>query len=201
MDFVKALQMWGVKGTFRHLYMFKRIKIGRCVGVDALGNKYFENTDYPMGQHRWIEHKDFNGHALAEASTVHPLWHGWLHCMTDQVPQDNKINTSLTGKQIASGDHTPVSDHYNTEHLRQWRPNPTMKRERGYGVGSPVSEPGENGFYTQRGHPMNPFHELESNEIESWDAQPATSVASANEADETWQKFYKIRQKMNQSKN
>eukprot|EP00511_Aplanochytrium_stocchinoi_P002459 CAMPEP_0204823166 /NCGR_PEP_ID=MMETSP1346-20131115/1275_1 /ASSEMBLY_ACC=CAM_ASM_000771 /TAXON_ID=215587 /ORGANISM="Aplanochytrium stocchinoi, Strain GSBS06" /LENGTH=174 /DNA_ID=CAMNT_0051949713 /DNA_START=205 /DNA_END=729 /DNA_ORIENTATION=+ len=174
--------------------------MGRLAGVDEFGNKYFENQSYPYGQHRWVEHKNWESQQLAEPSVVPPLWHGWLHSMTDQVPQDNKINTSVTGKEIAHGDDTPVSNHYNTEHLKKWRPNPTLKRERGYGYGSTVSEPGENAFYTQTGHPMNPFHKSEEIDIEAWDAAPKGTSASVDEGDETWQKFYKQRQKMNQQK-
>lgn len=33
------------------------VKFGELKGVDRNGNKYFENTEYPFGQHRWIEYK------------------------------------------------------------------------------------------------------------------------------------------------
>lgn len=60
------LQTLGAKGLYRHLYMFKRIKIGTLVGVDQFGNKYFENKDYPYGQHRWVEHKNWDSGMLGK---------------------------------------------------------------------------------------------------------------------------------------
>lgn len=33
------------------------VKFGELKGVDRNGNKYFENTEYPFGQHRWVEYK------------------------------------------------------------------------------------------------------------------------------------------------
>lgn len=33
------------------------VKFGDLKGVDVNGNKYFENVEYPFGQHRWVEYK------------------------------------------------------------------------------------------------------------------------------------------------
>ena len=33
------------------------MKFGELRGIDRNGNKYFENTEYPFGQHRWVEYK------------------------------------------------------------------------------------------------------------------------------------------------
>ncbi len=52
-------------------------KTGRLVGTDEQGNRYFESAKgeklcgYPR---RWVL---YNGYA--EASSVTPDWHGWLH--------------------------------------------------------------------------------------------------------------------------
>jgi hypothetical protein len=34
------------------------MKFGVLKGVDAMGNRYYEDLDLPYGQHRWIEYKD-----------------------------------------------------------------------------------------------------------------------------------------------
>jgi len=33
------------------------VKFGDLKGQDVNGNKYFENLEYPFGQHRWVEYK------------------------------------------------------------------------------------------------------------------------------------------------
>ena len=51
---------------------------GRKVGVDELGNSYYESRD---GARRWVV---YDGEA--EASRVSPDWHGWLHHTYDAPP-------------------------------------------------------------------------------------------------------------------
>ena len=70
--YLKALQTYGLKGTVKRLYQFKDIKFGVHVGTDELGNKYFENNDYPSGQNRWVEPKIFDSGSLTDASWVSP---------------------------------------------------------------------------------------------------------------------------------
>jgi hypothetical protein len=65
-------------------------------------------------------------------------------------------DTSKTGYKVSEGSDCPVDHHYNLEHTSKWRPNQTLIRERGYGLGTHYSKVGENKFYTQPGHPMNP---------------------------------------------
>lgn len=60
------------------------MKFGTLMGVDRNGNKYFENLEYPFGQHRWIEYKDIHNY---EPTSVPPEWHGWLHHQTDDLPK------------------------------------------------------------------------------------------------------------------
>ena len=48
--------------------MLKDVKFGALQGVDKFGNEYFENAkDYHWGQHRWVEHKNWDSNLLAEA--------------------------------------------------------------------------------------------------------------------------------------
>lgn len=119
--------------------------------------------------------------------------------MTDEVPKDNQIPAMhRTGKTMTVETHTPVKDHYNTEHLKEWRQNPTLKRERGYGFGTYVSEVGENSFYVQPGHPMSPYEKEAEQHVEAWTGQPSSEKTSATSVDSPWQKFYKERLAMNQ---
>ncbi|PKI39486.1 probable NADH dehydrogenase [ubiquinone] 1 alpha subcomplex subunit 12 isoform X1 [Punica granatum] len=52
------------------------------VGVDKVGNKYYENMNAQHGRHRWVEYAE-KGHY--NASQVPPEWHGWLHNITDHT--------------------------------------------------------------------------------------------------------------------
>lgn len=65
-----------------------------------------------------------------------------------------------TGSPMLEVSDAPVQHHYNVDHTRAWRPNPTMKRERGYKIGEP------NAFYTQPGHPMNPNFKPEKTTVD-----------------------------------
>ncbi|KAL6291810.1 hypothetical protein ACE6H2_009320 [Prunus campanulata] len=52
----------------------------RLVGVDKIGNKYYEKLDTQYGRHRWVEYAEKGRY---NASQVPPEWHGWLHYITD----------------------------------------------------------------------------------------------------------------------
>jgi|Transcript_89800 NADH:ubiquinone oxidoreductase subunit len=82
------------------------IKFGECVGTDVNGNQYFENLDYPHGQHRWVEYADIHNY---DAASVPPEWHGWMTHMQDAPGSDarefitEKLKTKL---EIDKGDHS-----------------------------------------------------------------------------------------------
>ncbi|WP_142849802.1 NADH:ubiquinone oxidoreductase subunit NDUFA12 [Telmatospirillum sp. J64-1] len=59
--------------------LFTWIK-GQLVGTDSLGNRYYTERHAPKGRRpkRWVV---FAGEA--EASTVPPEWHAWLHYTTE----------------------------------------------------------------------------------------------------------------------
>jgi NADH:ubiquinone oxidoreductase subunit len=64
---------------------------GELVGEDELGNRYYRTRggkiDRSLGfERRWVI---FNG--IAEASTVPPSWHGWLHHTVDLPPTEDKV--------------------------------------------------------------------------------------------------------------
>jgi len=56
---------------------------GRQVGVDQLGNRYFDERN---GRRRWVLYA-----GEVEASSVPPEWHGWLHHTTDAVPAESPL--------------------------------------------------------------------------------------------------------------
>jgi NADH:ubiquinone oxidoreductase subunit len=89
---LRALQEYGLAGTWRKLYAMRQIKFGTLVGVDKYGNKYYENrVDYPLNQHRWIEYAGGKSAYEADASNVPPEWHGWLHSTTTEPPTDVRV--------------------------------------------------------------------------------------------------------------
>jgi len=53
---------------------------GVRVGEDQFGNVYYRQR---RGDRRWVIYK-----GLAEASSVPPEWHGWLHHMVDTPPTE-----------------------------------------------------------------------------------------------------------------
>lgn len=60
---------------------------GHLVGKDGFGNRYFisRKRSASGNKKRWVM---YNG--MPEPSKVPPMWHAWLHYMTDTLPmQDN----------------------------------------------------------------------------------------------------------------
>lgn len=53
---------------------------GAFVGADEFGNRYYSQKN---GARRWVI---YNG--PAEASSIPPGWHGWMHYRTDIAPSD-----------------------------------------------------------------------------------------------------------------
>ncbi|MBT4770051.1 MAG: NADH:ubiquinone oxidoreductase subunit NDUFA12 [Rhodospirillaceae bacterium] len=61
---------------------------GKRVGSDQFGNKYYRRKGGPRvvnngRERRWVLYK-----GKAEASSVPPAWHGWLHHIVDSPPTD-----------------------------------------------------------------------------------------------------------------
>jgi NADH:ubiquinone oxidoreductase subunit len=84
---------------------------GEFVGGDEFGNRYYRTRggkiDPTLGfERRWVI---YNGYA--EASTVPPSWHGWLHHTVDVPPTEQAIadrpwqkphRPNLTGTPLAA---------------------------------------------------------------------------------------------------
>ena len=63
---------------------------GEFVGEDEFGNRYYRTKggkiDPALGfERRWVI---YNGYA--EASTIGPAWHGWMHHTVDTPPTEEK---------------------------------------------------------------------------------------------------------------
>lgn len=70
------------------------MKFGTLVGVDKLGNKYFENNFYFYGRNRWVVYHEKFG-LNYDASLVPAEWYGWLHYKTDYLPHEVRISLSV----------------------------------------------------------------------------------------------------------
>lgn len=87
--------------------LFFTLRKGKKIGKDDFGNIYYEapaRKGLPRTR-RWVIYKD-----KPEASTIPPLWHGWLHHQSNDVPTNQKGSTpkwvkkhqpNLTGTQNA----------------------------------------------------------------------------------------------------
>ncbi|PIK40893.1 putative NADH dehydrogenase [Apostichopus japonicus] len=75
----------GIRGCCWKLLRGEDLRIGTLIGEDRYGNRYYQNNNYFVARHRWVEYRkdrywDF------DASLVPPEWHRWLHLMTDEPP-------------------------------------------------------------------------------------------------------------------
>ncbi|AKR55793.1 NADH:ubiquinone oxidoreductase subunit NDUFA12 [Youhaiella tibetensis] len=69
-------QTWGTR-----LYLKRFFKY---VGSDEFGNRYYEDK---KRDRRWVT---YNGYA--DASSIPPGWHGWMHHRTDTPPSAEHYN-------------------------------------------------------------------------------------------------------------
>lgn len=114
----------------------------------------------------------------------------------------NAPNTAMSGEPSVLRSDAAVQHHFNTEHVKTWSYNPTLRRQRGYQIGTKgYSEPDENAFYAQPGHPQNPEYKPQVVDIEEWEGGAEGEVAvKVSAGEEKWQKYYRERQKMNLEK-
>ena len=54
---------------------------GTKVGEDEFGNSYYEGGKFYDRPRRWVIYKDY-----AEASSIPPGWHGWMHHRVETPP-------------------------------------------------------------------------------------------------------------------
>lgn len=126
MQLIAELFIWWHKQTFGMRVM--TWTSGRYVGSDDFGNRYFEHK---KNKRRWVI---YNG--VAEASSIPPGWHGWMHHRTDVSPaqeryqphaweqphQPNMTGTSAAyrpeGSLLNSGERPQVTGDY-----QAWSPD------------------------------------------------------------------------------
>ncbi len=60
---------------------------GKKVGRDEYGNTYYTASRGNQVERRWVIHS-----GKEEASKVPPLWHAWLHRVTDNIPASTMVH-------------------------------------------------------------------------------------------------------------
>ena len=85
------------------------------IGEDQFGNIYYEgkNSDYLGNQKRYVVYR-----GIAEPSKVPPLWHAWLHYLSDDLPGSEE-NYSWQHQHLPNLTGTKFSYHPSSEKLRE----------------------------------------------------------------------------------
>lgn len=76
----------GPREYLRQLNRIDDAKYGVLRGVDAYGNKYYENDkeDEIFLRTRWVDYKGW----YYDPTKVEPGWRGWLHYTVDYTPNE-----------------------------------------------------------------------------------------------------------------
>lgn len=103
---------------------------GELVGQDEYGNRYYRDPKRRDPKNNGRERRWVIYEGEAEGSKVPPVWHAWLHHMTDQVPdagalarrpwqkrhEPNKTGTAEAyrppGSPLAGGKRAPATGDY-----------------------------------------------------------------------------------------
>jgi len=87
-NFFKRLFAWWDGATLGTLMQVGRK--GVKVGEDEYGNTYYEEKGdgYDGRKRRWVTYSGY-----ADASRVPPEWHGWMHYMYDETPEEAPLPT------------------------------------------------------------------------------------------------------------
>ena len=79
LNFSKQIFTWWYRQTIG-TYIYT-VFLGKLVGKDEFGNKYFKNK---KGK-RWVIYKE-----EVEATRIPPEWFSWIHFLTNNIPINNK---------------------------------------------------------------------------------------------------------------
>ncbi len=103
---------------------------GRAVGKDGLGNVYYEGRKVrPSGRlSRWVMYA-----GAAEASSIPPEWHSWLHYTTDaplpqtvrkrwQKPHEPNLTGTPQGYRPPGSDYLGGNRPHATGDYESWTP-------------------------------------------------------------------------------
>ena len=123
-----------------------------------------------------------------------------MHYTHDEPPTKQPTRT---GPAMLTHSDAPNATHYIPSELqRPWRANPTVNRERGYGVKTyQATTTGENAFYTQPGNPYSPVYKPQEFEVtnKSWNPSGAVTRGTRFKGvpQTKFQKFEAEREKLN----
>lgn len=117
-----------------------------------------QDNDLPYGQHRWVEYANIHD---PDPTMIAPEWHGWMHHVFDETPNeaaDYSLASDYAPAVAASHAiyRTHLGHHATSESNDHAQYNVSQYRQRGYNVGSLMTEPGEpDAYYKQPGHPLS----------------------------------------------
>jgi NADH:ubiquinone oxidoreductase subunit len=125
---IRIFSWWYQKTLGTQLYTLRR---GECVGKDASGNFYYRTRARFLGkdkpERRWVIY-----HAGVEATSVPPLWHSWLHRMSDTVPSSDPPLQGFINPTGSSKAYCPRSYHQNSHDPLARRPHEGNTPKVGY---------------------------------------------------------------------
>uniref|UniRef100_A0A7S3A0X4 NADH dehydrogenase [ubiquinone] 1 alpha subcomplex subunit 12 n=1 Tax=Rhodosorus marinus TaxID=101924 RepID=A0A7S3A0X4_9RHOD len=61
------------------------------VGVDEVGNRYYENPNAIIGRERWVEYYGIEKKTGTDALKIPAEWHMWVHRMVDEPPSRRPV--------------------------------------------------------------------------------------------------------------
>jgi NADH:ubiquinone oxidoreductase subunit len=109
---------------------------GKCVGEDALGNRYYVYRPRFWSQseteRRWVIY-----HGGVEATAIPPLWHSWLHRMTDTLPTSHPPLQAFPNPTGSSKSYRPRYNH--NSHAQLLRAHRSSSSKEGYDAWVPQS--------------------------------------------------------------
>lgn len=89
----------GFKALYTKLRQESEFKSGKCVGKDANGIHYFEDTGLQLFKDRWAEwpkhYYNLKTRDSMEATEIPPEWHLWITRGTDKVPSENNFSEPI----------------------------------------------------------------------------------------------------------
>ncbi|MEO0636157.1 MAG: NADH:ubiquinone oxidoreductase subunit NDUFA12 [Pseudomonadota bacterium] len=77
---VQAVSWWNGATWGTRFFTWRN---GTKVGEDEFGNAYYEGSEFYGRKRRWVIYADY-----AEASSIPPGWHGWMHHRVDTPPSE-----------------------------------------------------------------------------------------------------------------
>ncbi|KAL0275186.1 UNVERIFIED_CONTAM: hypothetical protein PYX00_003126 [Menopon gallinae] len=97
-------------------YLLQRLrtddsKMGKFMGEDVHGNKYYESNYYFFGRNRWVQYSDKFGYDY-DSSHIPAEWFGWLHYKTDLVPHEDPNRPAYKWMAKENINHTGTANQY-----------------------------------------------------------------------------------------